>query len=77
MYLSNCCEAKIEMHDDNGHGKCSNCHENCTPLASGEEEQIETGEPVLGDDGNSYCSNTGRLLETEDARIYRNLPDWY
>ncbi|MFK8006317.1 MAG: hypothetical protein AB8H03_08105 [Saprospiraceae bacterium] len=28
---SNCCGAKIIMQDSNGHGKCNECFENCTP----------------------------------------------
>ena len=30
-YLSNCCGAEILMADRNGHGKCSDCLENCCP----------------------------------------------
>ena len=29
--LSNCCAAKIIMHDAQYHGKCNECFENCTP----------------------------------------------
>ena len=28
---SNCCGAEIVMADKDGHGKCSNCKENCVP----------------------------------------------
>ena len=30
-FESNCCGAKIIMQDSNGHGKCNECFENCTP----------------------------------------------
>jgi len=30
-FESNCCGAKIIMADSNGHGKCGDCFENCTP----------------------------------------------
>jgi hypothetical protein len=29
---SSCCDADILFIDINGHGKCSDCKENCTPL---------------------------------------------
>jgi|GEM_PF-1653151 len=37
MKISNCCGAEVLQPDSNGHGKCSECFENCT------SEEIENG----------------------------------
>jgi len=38
-FLSNCCDAFMVQADQQGHGKCTQCGDNCTP-------EIEKEEPV-------------------------------
>jgi len=37
IYFSNCCAASIIQADAQGHGKCSECGDNCVPA----EEELE------------------------------------
>ena len=46
MYLSNCCYEEIVMADQDGHGKCSDCGENCTP-AEPENEELDLQDPFV------------------------------
>ena len=39
-FLSNCCNAFIVQADQQGHGKCSDCGENCVPEEPDTTEEI-------------------------------------
>lgn len=51
-YLSNCCGEPILDPDPHGHGKCSECYENCVPsnvsvMLTSEERNIKSHTNLL------------------------------
>lgn len=47
QYTSNCCDAPITMADANGHGKCSDCKDNCVPMKVIEPDALQIAEVFL------------------------------
>lgn len=64
-FLSNCCQVEIIGHDEKGHGKCSRCKENTTPL---EPDPTDEPDPIRTYKGfNIYDSGNGKLTAFDDT----------